>query len=90
METNVEDTEARVLESPPGESYGSDTRNPAKDLWQPDWEIDVAPNSKLGIVMDDGCFVVLYPTEAGQWRPGTHIPAEVARFIGALATNGKF
>lgn len=60
---------------------------PIQDIWQPDQIVDVGHGCKLGITTDDGCFVVLYPTEFGQWRPGTHIPPPVAKVIGELATS---
>jgi len=61
---------------------------PTINIWQPKKIVDVGGGCKLGIATDDGCFVVLYPTEAGQWRPGTHIPIPVARLIGELAMDG--
>ena len=47
-------------------------------IWRPKWEVNLNDDSKLGIAIDDGCFVVLYPTDDGGWQPGTHIPKSVA------------
>ncbi len=46
--------------------------------WQPRWRVDVGHGCEVGVTVDDGCFVVLYPDEMGQWRPGTHIPVAAA------------
>jgi len=56
----------------------------AKDLWKPKWVIDVGDKCKLGITIDDGCFIVLYPQDSGTWKPGKHIPKEVAERLGEL------
>lgn len=53
--------------------------------WEPEWLVDVGHGSVLGVVMDDHCFVVLYPKENGRWEPGTHIPEAIARFLGSVA-----
>ena len=66
-------------------NHSNDFGCPTKDVWQPEQIVDVECGCKLGITTDDGCFVVLYPTEFGQWRPGTHIPTPIARVIGELA-----
>ncbi|MBA7674845.1 hypothetical protein ES703_83070 [subsurface metagenome] len=58
---------------------------PVIDTWQPTQIVDVGCGCNLGIATDDGCFVVLYPTEMGQWRLGAHIPLQVAKVIGELA-----
>ncbi len=64
---------------------GATTGDPsAFSSWQPRWRVDVGHGCEVGITTDDGCFVVLYPTEVGQWRPGKHIPIAAARLIGAL------
>ena len=57
---------------------------PALDLWQPRWTVDVGHGCEVGVTTDDGCFLVLYPTKAGRWRPGAHIPTAAARLMGAL------
>jgi hypothetical protein len=51
--------------------------------------VDVGDGTSLGITIDDGCLVVLYP-HGDQWRPGTHIPKQVARRIAELVQGGKF
>lgn len=56
--------------------------------WQPRWEVNLSHDSKLGIAIDDGCFVVLYPTEDGGWQPGTHMPKSVAERIVRLTQEG--
>ena len=54
------------------------------NIWQPEYIIDLGMGCKIGVTVDDGCFVVLYPTGVDQWQPGTHIPKEVAKFIGQM------
>ena len=61
--------------------------NVAMDLWQPEWVVDVGCGCELGVTIDDGCFVVLYPNGCGQWQLGTHIPLEVAKLLGKLAES---
>lgn len=56
------------------------------NLWNPEWKVDLGDGSELGVAIDDSCYVVLYPTEDGRWRPGNHIPPAIARLIGRLAT----
>ncbi len=51
--------------------------------------VDMGDGDKLGIDIDDGCLVVLYP-HCDEWRPGTHIPKLVARRIAELVQTGKF
>jgi hypothetical protein len=58
---------------------------PTPDLWQPNWFVDVGQEIMAGIVMDDGCYVVLTQTPTGQWKPMTHIPVEAAKMLGRLA-----
>ena len=55
--------------------------------WQPEWRVDVGHGCEVGVATDDGCFVVLYPTENGEWRPGKHIPPAAARLIGELCNS---
>ena len=52
--------------------------------WVPEWQVDVGHDCVLGIALDDHCFVVLYPQEDGSWRPGTHIPQQVAQFMAGI------
>lgn len=52
--------------------------------WQPRWQVNVGHDCYIGITVDDGCFVVLYPTESGQWRPGAWIPPAAAKLLGTL------
>jgi len=54
--------------------------------WHPDWTVNVGHGDILGITVDNGCFVVLYPHE-GRWRPGTHIPRAAAERIALLLCN---
>jgi len=63
-------------------------KSPAKSNWQPQHIVDIGHGCDMGIAIDDHCFVVLYPTETGQWRPGKHIPKQVARQIGKLVKQG--
>lgn len=55
--------------------------------YDPEWKVDVGSDCELGIAIDDGCFLVLYPNETGQWLPGKHIPPEVAKKLGSLVDN---
>ncbi len=55
--------------------------------YKPKWKVDVGSGCELGISTDDGCFLILYPKETGQWKPGKHIPPVVARELGKLADN---
>ena len=50
-----------------------DKENNMQTEWHPQWIINIGHNNDLGLTIDDGCLVVLYPCEAG-WKPGTHIP----------------
>ena len=56
--------------------------------WRPRWLVDVGQGEKLGLTIDDGCFVVLYPTPDNFWRSGTHIPPQVAERIAQLVSSG--
>ena len=56
--------------------------------WRPRWTVQVGNGDELGIATDDGCFVVLYP-HRNEWRPGTHIPKEVAAQIARLLNDGQ-
>ena len=53
---------------------------PVQQLWEPTLFV----NDELGVAIDDGCGVVLYKTEAGQWRPGTHIPPQAIALLSEL------
>lgn len=55
--------------------------------WRPRWLVEMGDGDQLGVAVDDGCFVVLYP-HAGEWRPGTHIPKRVAARIAELVAAG--
>jgi hypothetical protein len=55
--------------------------------WQPDWIVNLGHGDTVGITIDNGCFVVLYPHD-GNWRPGTHIPRAAAERIALLLLNG--
>lgn len=59
-----------------------------KPNWQPEWLVNVGDSCKCGITIDDHCFVVLSPTETGQWQPVKHIPKQAARQIGKLVKKG--
>lgn len=66
----------------------SETGDPAKvSLWQPEWRVDVGCGCEVGVTTDDGCFLVLYPAENGEWWPGKHIPLAAARRIGELCNS---
>jgi hypothetical protein len=56
--------------------------------WKPKWTVDIDGTDTLGIAIDDGCFVVLY-RHGNSWRPGTHIPKEVANRIAELVEAGE-
>lgn len=58
--------------------------------WEPMWLVDVGQGSVLGVGIDDHCFVILYPQEDGRWRPGTHIPEAIARFLGSIVVPNWF
>ena len=62
--------------------------SPAISNWQPQYIVDVGHGCELGIAIDDHCFVVLSPTETGQWRTVKHIPKQVAWQIGELVKKG--
>jgi hypothetical protein len=56
-------------------------------VWKPRWTVEIGDGDTLGLAIDDGCFVVLYP-HGNAWRPGTHVPKEVAHRIAALMASG--
>lgn len=56
--------------------------------WRPNWILEDRDGGVVGLAVDDGCYVVLYQHD-GQWRPGTHIPQTVARFIAELETDHR-
>ncbi len=60
---------------------------PAVNLWQAQWRVDVGNGCEVGITVDDGTFVVLYPYGHNRWRPGKHIPVPVAQKLGELARS---
>ena len=58
--------------------------------WQPKWEVDVGADCKVGVTIDDHCFVVLVPgfkivddkiEFTGTWKPTPWIPVAAARLI---------
>ena len=55
-----------------------------KSNWQPKYIVDVGCGCEVGLSTDDGCFIVLYPNDVGQWELGTHIPMQVAQLIAKL------
>ena len=64
--------------------------------WQPKWEVDVGAGCKVGVTIDDHCFVVLVPSfkmkgdeveYTGEWKPTPWIPMAAARLI---AEKSKF
>lgn len=63
----------------------ADIEKPTSDLWSPQWLVDVGDEVQVGIVLDDGCYVVLAQTRIGQWTPTTHIPVEAAKMLSRLA-----
>lgn len=67
--------------------YENDPGLDNRPAWKPQWEVKDG-DDKVGITVDDGCFVVLFPTEDGRWRPGTHIPKPVAESITHLLKQG--
>ena len=79
--------ELEVYESYPSEVGVSDNMDGRLDvvIWEPLWTVDVGCDCKVGITVDDSCFMVLSQNMAGQWRPSTHIPIAAARFLGELA-----
>ena len=61
--------------------------SPFVEQWEPSWLVDVGNDMKVGIALDNECYVVLTQTSAGLWRPITHIPVEAAKMLGRLAGN---
>jgi hypothetical protein len=55
--------------------------------WQPKEIVDLGNDCKVGIVTDDGCYLVLLPSSNGFWKPTSWIPARVAIRLGELATG---
>lgn len=58
--------------------------------WQPKWEVDVGHDCKVGVTIDDHCFVVLVPgfemkggeiEYTGEWKPTPWIPMAAARLV---------
>lgn len=62
----------------------SELRSGKGPAWRPQWFVDVGDHCRLGITVDDGCFIVLYPHPNGVWRPGTHVPQAVAERMAEL------
>jgi hypothetical protein len=61
--------------------------SPFVEQWEPSWLVDMGNNMKVGIALDNECYVVLTQTAAGPWRPITHIPVEAAKMLGRLVGN---
>jgi hypothetical protein len=55
--------------------------------WHSDWTVHVGHGDTVGINIDNGCFVVLYPHDSN-WTPGTRIPRAAAERIALLLGNG--
>ncbi len=55
-----------------------------KPNWQPEWLIEDKHGCQCGIMMDDRCYVVLCQDWNGNWIPPSHIPINVAKFLGEL------
>jgi hypothetical protein len=64
-----------------------DYPSPFVEEWEPSWLVDMGHNMRVGIALDNECYVVLTQTAAGPWRPMTHIPVEAAKMLGRLAGN---
>lgn len=73
------------IESAAGRQPGE----PTEIHWMPKWIVEVAPNMKVGVATDDGCYVVLVRAEGGWWSPTKWIPKEAAIFIGDLARSHR-
>jgi hypothetical protein len=58
--------------------YADDRDSGSVAEWRPRWVVEVGHNCRVGIAIDDGCFVVLYPKPGYNWKPGTHVPRQVA------------
>lgn len=71
-------TNATLVASAPGAAVSQ---------WKPRWTVDVGHGCKVGVTMDDGCFLVLVPDGTGQWWPGQWIPPAVARLIGSVSAE---
>jgi hypothetical protein len=56
--------------------------------WRPRWLVDVGHGCQLGITIDDDCFLVLYPHDNDTWKPGKHIPKQVAERMTQLVASG--
>lgn len=59
----------------------------AASALEPKWTVDVGSGCEVGLTIDDGCFVVLYP-QGGGWKPGSYIPKAAAKKIAALLDEG--
>jgi len=75
----------QMQDMPKSTGREDDPANPSRTAqWHPRWMVDGEKGVVLGIAIDDGCFVVLYPHGKDAWRPGTHIPRMVAKRIAEL------
>lgn len=50
--------------------------------------VDVGHGCRVGIMSDDGCFLVLYPQPGGGWKPGKHIPRQAVEKMAELLATG--
>ena len=73
----------------PTEGYSDELRQSPVVAREPQWKVDVGQGCEVGVAIDDGCYLVLLPSEVGQWRPTTYIPRAVALFLGQLASRYK-
>jgi len=79
------ETQSVMAETNGHEPDTNDRPTAAVAAWKPRWVVDVGHGTQLGLTIDDGCFVVLYPKSGGEtWKPGTHIPRAVAERISQL------
>jgi len=62
---------------------------PISNPWEPTWIIPSGKESEVGVLIDDGCFVVLTQGHSDQWKPITHIPISVIQKLGSLAQENK-
>jgi hypothetical protein len=75
----------QINRSPVSQSSGLESECPVASTWYPKWTMEIGQGERLGITIDDGCLVVLYPRGENLWRPGTHIPKTVAARLGEFA-----
>lgn len=76
----------KEVESRDVNSY--ENNKPLRVVWRPRWTVDVGHSDKLGLTIDDGCFIVLYPREPNEWAPGTHVPRAAIERMAELLNQG--